>query len=126
MNTYAELFSGLGCFQEKYEIKLKENAIPIAHPPRRVPHAMKEKLKNKLDELLKTNIIEKATEYSECVNFLVIVQKKDKERSLRLCIDPFELNKNIKNEHTLMPTFDEVASKLHDMKYFTVIDLKDG
>lgn len=98
----------------------------MAHPPRRVPHAMKEKLKEKLVELEKANIIEKSKEFSEWVNFLVIVEKKNKERSLRLCIDPNELNKNIKNEHTLMPTFDEVASKLYDMKYFSIMDLKDG
>lgn len=120
------MFKGLGCFQNEYEILLKDNANPIAHAPRRVPYAIANKLKIKLEELEQNKIIEKANEYSEWVNFLVTVEKKDKNKSLRLCIDPAELNKNILNEHSLMPTFDEIASKLHDMKYFTVLDLKDG
>lgn len=84
-----------------------------------MPHALKDKLKIKLDELLRDKIIEKVNEYSEWVHYMVIVQKKDKTKSLRICIDPNELNKNIKEKHTLMPTFDEVAAKLYNVKYFS-------
>lgn len=57
---------------------------------------------------------------------LVTVEKKDEDKSLRLCIDPKELNENISDEHTHIPTLDELSSKLSQMKYFTVLDLKDG
>lgn len=120
------MFKGLGCFETEYKINLKENARPIAHAPRRVPHAIISKLKNKLDELVANKIIEKANGYNEWVSHLVTVEKKDKEKSLRLCIDPCELNQNILNEHAYIPTFDDIASKLNGMQYFTVLDLKDG
>lgn len=114
----------MGCFQHEYDIKLKENAIPIAYPPRRVPIGLKERLKEKLEQLVKDNVIERVNECAEWVNHLVTAEKKDK--SLRLCIDPQKLNENIIDEHAYIPTFEDVASKLNGMKYFSVLDLKDG
>ena len=124
--NYADLFQGLGTFENEYDIKLKEDAVPVAHAPRRVPDKLKTKLKLKLDHMIKTGIIEKAKGFSPWVNHLVTVEKKDVEKSLRVCIDPKELNRSIENEHAYIPNFDEIASKLHDMKYFSVLDLKDG
>lgn len=83
-------------------------------------------MKAKLDELVASKVIEKATGYSEWVNHLVTVEKKDAQKSLRLCIDPSELNKNLSNEHAYIPNFEDVSAKLNNMKYFTVLDLKDG
>lgn len=99
MKTYSDLFKGVGCFETEYKIQLKEDAQPIAYAPRRVPHAIKNKLKEKLDELVKRKIIEKANGYNEWVNHLVTVEKKDKEKSLRLCLDPQKLNSCIADEH---------------------------
>lgn len=105
---------------------IKENAQPVAHAPRKVPHALKDKLKRKLDDLEKNGIIEKANAYCEWVSHLVYVNKKDVEKSLRICIDPSELNKNILEEQVYIPTFEEFASDMAGMKYFSVLDLKDG
>lgn len=126
MKHFNDLFTGLGCFDKEYDIKLKADAKPIAHAARRVPQALKNKLKKKLDELVKNKIIEKVDDYSEWVQYLSVVEKKDVDKSLRLCIDPQELNENMADEHTQTPTFDEVSSKLANMKYFSVLDLKDG
>ncbi|XP_055309115.1 uncharacterized protein K02A2.6-like [Sitodiplosis mosellana] len=119
-------YQSLGCFNSEYKISVDKNATPIAHAPRRVPLAIRHRLKMKLDELVANKIIEKATGYCEWVNHLVTVEKKDAEKSLRLCIDPGELNKSIFNEHAFIPTFEDVSSQLNGMKYFTVLDLKDG
>lgn len=116
----------MGCFESEYKIHLKANAKPIAHAPRRVPHAIKDRLRKKLDELCANGIIEKANGYNEWVNHLVTVEKKDAERNLRLCIDPQQLNLCISDEHTYIPSFEDVASRVRNMKYFTVVDLKDG
>lgn len=126
LKNYSDLFKGLGTFGSDYDIKIKEDAKPIAHPPRRVALALRHKLKLKLDELVKNNVIEKVTGHSEWVNHLVTVQKKDSEKSLRLCLDPSELNLAICDEHAYIPTFEEISSKLNGMMYFTVLDLKDG
>lgn len=128
MQKFGDLFNGLGCFENEYSIVMENDAKPIAHAPRRVPQAIMSKLKSTLDNLVKINVIRKVkqNEYSNWVNHLVTVEKKDKDKSLRLCLDPQELNRNIADEHTYIPTYDDLASKLTDMKYFTVLDLKDG
>lgn len=128
MQNFGDLFTGLGCFEREYEIKLKKDAQAVAHPPRRVPQAIMRKLKAKLDDLVKNRVIRKmeTDEYSEWVHYLHTVEKKDAERSLRICVDPQELNANIADEHTYIPTFDDLSSKLANIKYFSVLDLKDG
>lgn len=35
MTHFSDLFSGLGCFEGEYEIKLNDNVQPIAHAPRK-------------------------------------------------------------------------------------------
>ena len=81
-----------------------EDAEPVVHAPRRVPLTIKDKLKETLDQLEKETIIAKVNEPTDWVSSLVIVEKKDK--SLRLCIDPKDLNKNIKRSHYPLPTFE--------------------
>lgn len=107
-------------------MKLKANSQPIAHAPRRVPQAVMNRLKIKLDDMTQNKIIEKVNECSEWVHHLVTVEKKDAEKSLRLCLDPSELNDSLVDEHTYMLTYDDIASKLNQMKFFSVLDLKDG
>lgn len=107
-------------------MKLKPNVQPVAHASRRVPHAILNKLKKKLDEMTETKIIEKVNECSEWVNHLVTVEKRDEEKSLRCCLDPSELNDSLVDEQTYMCTFEDISSKLSQMKYFSVLDLKDG
>lgn len=107
-------------------MKLKPNAQPVAHAARRVPHAIMNRLKNKLDEMVKSKIIEKVNDCSEWVNHLVTVEKKDLEKSLRCCLDPSELNDSLVDEQTYMLTYNDIASKLSQVKYFSVLDLKDG
>lgn len=126
MKEYSDLFKGLGCFRNEYKIQIKENANPVAHAPRRVPVAIKSKLKVKLDEMVDNKIIEKSNELSEWVHHLVTAEKKDANKSLRVCIDPVDLNKNILDEQSYIPTFDDVTSKLSGMEFFSVLDLKDG
>lgn len=90
-----------------------------------MPLALKERLKKKLESLVESGIIEEAKGYCEWVNHLVTVEKKDKNE-LRPCIDPHELNQNILDEQSYIPTFDDFASKVNGMRYFSVLDLKDG
>ncbi|KAK2723355.1 hypothetical protein QYM36_001875 [Artemia franciscana] len=55
---------------------------------------------------------------------MVMVEKKD--GSIRLCIDPVDLNKSIKRPHYPIPTLDDVTSKLHGAKVFTKLDARSG
>lgn len=55
---------------------------------------------------------------------MVTVLKRDKK--LRICIDPRDLNKAIKRPHYPMPTIDDISTDLKDAKIFSVFDVKSG
>lgn len=124
LNEYKTCFEGLGCLKDTYHIEIDKTVTPVIHPPRKVPFAIMGSLKERLDSLEKEKIIEKATEPTEWVNSLVIVYKKDK--SIRLCIDPTNLNKAIKREHFKIPTLDEILSKIGEANYFSTVDCSSG
>lgn len=55
---------------------------------------------------------------------MVAVPKPDGR--MRICLDPKELNEAIKREHYQIPTIEEVATRLHGAKLFSVLDARDG
>lgn len=77
---------------------MKDNVKPIAYAPRRVALALKDRLKKKLDELVTRKVIEPCNEYTEWAHHLVIVEKRGSQKDLRLCIDPYNLNRNMIDE----------------------------
>lgn len=91
------MFEGLGCFPDMCKIKLKNDAVPRSVPSRRMPLKIKDKLKKTLELLTEKNIIIPIDEPADWVNNIVIVEKTD--GSLRVCIDPSELNKHIVREN---------------------------
>ncbi|GFV75164.1 uncharacterized protein K02A2.6 [Trichonephila clavipes] len=125
IKQYKDVFTGVGEFpNEPYHITLKDNAVPLIHPPRRVPLALQPKLKSTLDRLEKEEIVSKVNKPTDWVQSLVIVEKPN--GNLRLCLDPRDLNKVIKREHYQIPCTDDIISKLEGKKIFSVVDLKDG
>lgn len=125
LSDFTDLFDGtVGCVSKQFEIQMKENAVPVVTAARRVPFALHDKLKSKLVELEKSNIIAKVENPTDWVSPIVIVQKKNGD--LRLCLDPKSLNDNMMRSHYQLPTGDEVASKLCNAKYFSVLDANAG
>ena len=57
LKEFANVFEGTGKLQGKYHLELDENATPIVYPPRKVPVAIKERLRNELERLTKMDII---------------------------------------------------------------------
>ena len=57
--TYPDVFQGLGCMEGALYLEVDESASPSIMPPRRVLHALKERLKEELARLEKTNVIKK-------------------------------------------------------------------
>ena len=85
------LFDGIGCLNDFiYDIDLIENPSLKIHPARRIPHSLREKVKEELDNLVSNNIIEPVSEPTPCVSPMVVVKQNDK---IRICIDPSDLNK---------------------------------
>lgn len=124
LNKYSGVFEGLGTFPQKYKIEVDSSSIPTNKPPRRVAFALMEKLKHKLTQLVESKIIEPVNQPNNWCSNLVIREKPNGD--LRLCLDPMDLNKVLKREHFLIPTLEEIKTKLVGKSYFSVIDLKDG
>lgn len=72
----------------------------------------------------RNGIIVKRDGPTDWVSSMLIVEKKDK--SIRICIDPRDLNTAIQREHFLVPTFDDILPRLSGKKLFSIIDMKDG
>lgn len=43
-----DVFGEIGYLPGEHHIKIDENAVPVVHPPRRVPYALRNKLKSEL------------------------------------------------------------------------------
>jgi len=74
--------------------------------------------------MVKESTITKVLEATDWVHPIVNVLKPD--GSLRICLDPTELNKNIKQEHFSLPTPTEIFAKLSKSRVFTTLNAKSG
>ena len=113
-----------GTLPRVHDIKIKEDATPVIVPPRKIAHALKGKVKAKLDKMVSEGIISKVEEPTEWVSGMVVVEKANGD--LRLCIDPRPLNKAIKRQHHKMPTTDEVLAEMAEAKFFSKVDASSG
>ena len=125
IDDYADVFQGLGKFPGTHSIQVDPSIPPVVNPPRRVPIALKDKLKVELDRMEELEVVKPVDEPTDWVNSLVVVEKP-KTGALRVCLDPKALNKAVKRQHYPIPTFDDVTSKVHGAKYFSILDAKSG
>lgn len=103
-----------------YHMKLKEEAKPIVEPVRRVPFALKSKLKHLLDEMEAQGDLIRIDEPTEWIMPHVNVRKKDK---LKIAMDTQKLAKFVERERYRMPTFEDIAAKLNGAVYYMVVDI---
>lgn len=122
--NYNEVFQGLGKLDEAYHMQMDPEAVPVTQAPRKIPAMLRSKLKDELDRMVKDQVIVKVEEPTEWVHNPVIVEKPNGK--LRVCLDPRELNKCLKREQYQLPTWEEIASRLHGAKYFSVLDANQG
>ncbi|XP_048583876.1 uncharacterized protein K02A2.6-like [Nematostella vectensis] len=124
LRQYVDCFEGIGCFSGEFHITLDPTVPAVVHPPRRVPEALQEPLRKELESLVQQGIITKVDEPTDWVNSLVCSTKRN--GSIRLCLDPKDLNCAIKRPHHRTPTLDEVLSKLSGSEYFSIVDARSG
>ena len=86
----------------------------ISTPPSRIPYVLRKKLKTESDKLVE--MIQAVNEPTEWVNHLVLVEKPN--GSLRICIDPKELNKAIKRPHYAHPTAEDILSRMSGVEFY--------
>ena len=125
ISEFKDVFTGIGLFPGECKIHLKPDAIPVVHPPRKVPVALREPLKAELKRMESSDIIAKVDVPTDWVNSLVVAQKP-KTGKLRVCLDPQALNKAIRRPHYPMRTLDDILPQLSGAKFFSILCARSG
>ena len=125
MLKFPNVFSeGLGRLEGQYTIRLDETVPPVQHAPRRISVALRPQLKDNLDALETQGVIAQVTTPTNWISSIVAVPKKNGK--LRVCLDPKDLNRAILREKYQLPTVEDIATRLHGAKVFTVMDVRNG
>lgn len=124
IKKYDSIFQGIGELTKSYKIQLKKNIEPVVEPPRKIAISIQQSVKHELDKMEKMGIVRKVREPSEWCSSMVTVKKPD--NSLRICLDPQNLNKAIIREWYQLPTFEEIASKMEGANIFSILDGNKG
>ena len=120
---YPDLFQGLGCLPGKHTIRIDPTVVPVVHPPRKVPVALKGRIKDELERMVKAGVVARQIEPTAWVSSMVTVVKPNK---IRICLDPRDLNLAVKREHFPMKTIEEIVADMPDAKVFSVLDATSG
>jgi len=105
-------------------LHIDPNIVPRALPCRRVPLALEGKLKTTLDSFVQGGVLFVVGEPTDFVSQMAIVEKAD--HSLRICINPQVLNRDLKREHFRLPTLDDVLPKLSNAMVFSKCDVSSA
>ena len=125
LSQYSKVFEGLGCLNKSYHIKVDPDVTPVICPPRNQPVAIRDRLKQELDDMESLGVIKKVEEPTDWVNSLVVVEKP-KSKKRRICLDPRPLNKAILREHFQLPTLEDIATRLSGARIFSKLDANHG
>ena len=105
----------------KHKICLKDET-PFKDRVRRIPPGMFEEVKTKIEEMLKSGVIQPS--HSSWNSNIVLALKKNS--TWRLCTDFRQLNNRTVTDSYRLPCLEETLDKLAGAKYFTCLDLKNG
>uniref|UniRef100_A0A146L0H7 RNA-directed DNA polymerase n=2 Tax=Lygus hesperus TaxID=30085 RepID=A0A146L0H7_LYGHE len=123
LERYGDVFRGIGCLEGECTLNVDPNFQPVKQKPRRIPVPLREEVKQKLEELVRNEIITKETGPTDWISNLVVVKTPKK---LRLCLDPLFLNRALRRTEYEIPTIESLTPELNGARYFSVVDTKDG
>ncbi|XP_069115865.1 uncharacterized protein [Argopecten irradians] len=105
----------------KHRIELTDE-VPFKQRHRRIPPAMFEEVRNHLQQLLASGVIQRS--HSPWASNVVLCRKKNGK--LRMCVDYRQLNqRTIKDAHAL-PRIEEILDALGGNRYYSTVDMKAG
>ena len=121
---YDSVFKGIGCLPGEYDLEIDAFITPVQVRPRKIPVSTKEEVKTKLDTLTKQCIIEQVESPTPWISHLQPVRTSN--GTVRLCLDPQNLNQALKRNHYQVPDIDVVLPQLAEAKMFSLCDAKNG
>ena len=119
---FPKVLQGLGKLKG-YQLKFcsDQDIHPVAQPVRRIPFSRRDKVYEKLEDLLKLDVIEKVEGPTSWVNPFVVVEKPNGD--VRLCLDMRKANRAIVREKPPVPTVEETLQEVSYAKVFAKLDL---
>ena len=120
VKNFKDCFDVIGKLPGTHHIATDPSVTPVVHPPRKLPIALKSKLKKELQSMVKMGIIKPVQTPTDWVSSLVVVEKPNGK--LRVCLDPRDLNKAVKRQHYQLPTTEEILANMTDAQIFTKLD----
>ena len=114
----------MGKFPKEHKLELLENAVPVIHPPRRAPIQLREAIRSELDRMIELDVIRPVIVPTDWVSSITYVQKPDK--SLRICLDPKNINNALRRGHHHSPIVEELTLRFNNAKVFSKLDAKSG
>ena len=122
---YSKVLSeGVGRLEGKCHVRLDPRIPPGQHALRRVPVALRDRLKENLESMVLQGIIALVTTHTHWISSIVVVSKRN--GTLCICLDSKDLDKAIQREHYPLPTIEDIATRLHGAKLFTILDVRRG
>ena len=106
----------------KHTIELIEGAKPFKIPYRRIPPSMWEEVRDHIEKMLSSGVIEPSS--SPFASPIVLVRKKD--NSLRFVVDYRKLNSLTVKDAFGLPRPQDIFDRLSKAKWFSGLDLKSG
>ena len=127
MELFPELFDGIGTIKDVIiKLNVDDSITPVIQPPRKIPQAMVDPLKQEIERMMMLGVIRKldinqATDW--CHN-LVLVHKPNGK--LRVCLDPCTINKALRFNIHNARTFQDVTSSIRKITKVSKIDANSG
>ena len=119
---FPKVLRGLGKFKG-YQLKfhISQDTHPVAQQVRRIPFSRRAKVSEKLEDLLKLDVIEKVEGPTSCLNPLVVAEKPNGD--VRVCLDMRQTNRAIVREKHPVPTVEETFQEVSYAKVLSKLDL---
>ncbi|XP_055590225.1 uncharacterized protein K02A2.6-like [Uranotaenia lowii] len=108
----------------KVRIEMDPNVKPVFQPLRRIPIHLESAINEKLEELLRRDIIEVKRGPATWVSPLVVATKAN--GTIRLCIDLRRVNQAVVRDRHPMPVIEEVIAKVGKGRVWSVLDVMDA
>ena len=127
MQLYPDLFDGVWTIKNAVvHLDIKPGAIPIVCSPRRVPDALRNSLKEKLDRMESMKVIWKLDINEACnwVHALVLVVKPNGK--LHACLDPHTLNSVLRHNIHNAQRFVDIITQIRGFTHCSKIDANSG
>lgn len=104
------------------ELKFDPTVTPVQQLCRRLPIPLQDLVEEKIEDLLRQDIIEPAPLEITWASPLVVTPKEG-GKCVRLCVDMRRANRAIIPDRHPLPTFEEIMPYLDGCRYFSKIDL---